>query len=143
MQERLVFGLLPLEGNALVSAKTSKREDKDKEEFWNRLFLSLSEEEKETVRLAPILLKCSFEDAELVGSLVWCHLFSNPEAVGSGRYTAQVIAEILNKRFGRKWAYMDFYLSNLRFYDPMKKNSYEEERKRMEKKYASKVCINC
>lgn len=113
--------------------------------LWEELFLSLNEEEKTLAKLAPILLKCSKKDADTVGSLVWSHFVNNDEWKGTFRFTGRVIANILNKRFAvQEWNYLDFYMSNLRFWHSKKKmSSYDKERKRMESKYSSKVCVNC
>jgi len=118
---------------------------KETEEFWEELFLSLDEAEKKLVKLAPILLKCSKEDAYTVGALVWSHFVNNDEWNGTFRITGRVIAEILNKRFAtRKWSYTHFYCSNLIFWNSKTRTStILQEEKRMEKKYASKICINC
>lgn len=110
-------------------------------ELWQKLFLSLNEEQKKLCKLAPILLECSKKDADKVGALVWTHFINNDEWNGTFRYTGRIIAEILNKRFAvQEWNYLDFYCSNLRW------KSIEEmfrDWKRMERKYGRRVCIAC
>lgn len=116
-------------------------------EFWRRLFIGLDVEQRELVKLAPILLEASKEDADLVGALVWSHFTNNTEWKGTFRHTGAVLADIFNKRFGGKtFTYMDFYCANLRFITHTKKkmvSSYKDKLKEMQRKYNTKVCVNC
>lgn len=114
------------------------------EECWNKILLGFNKEEQQLIKLAPILLKCSEEDTSIVGALVYSHFINSDEWKGTFRYTAMVIANIFNKRFGNNLTYIDFYLSNLQFYNSKTKvSSLVETQKVMEEKYNSKVCVNC
>lgn len=112
-----------------------------KKNFWQEIFLELTKEERKLISLAPILLRCSKEDADLVGALVWSHFVNNDEWNGTFRNTGGVIADILNKRFSvKEWNYLDFYMSNLRW------KGFElfyKDWGRIEKKYHSRICSNC
>lgn len=117
-------------------------------DLWKEIFLVLTPEEKELCHKAPILLKCSEKDSDIVGSLVWSHFVNNDEWNGTFRYTGGVIASIFNKRFAKElYTYMDFYCSNLRFVHHDKnrrvRSTYMIHLRKMEKKYDAKVCINC